>query len=107
MINLKKLPLLLLLPSLLIACSNAPEDSIVEGLIKAQYEQAHSMSADAHSEVLMPTLESVSGVKCGSAEGADTYRCIAEITQSKEGNSETKKVNFLVYKYEGEWVIGG
>lgn len=107
MTNLRKLALLLLLPPLLAACSNVPADDIVEGLIRAQYEQAHGMTSAAHSKVVMPTLESVSNVKCGAAEGEDNYRCVAEIVQSKDGKSETKKVNFLVYKYNGEWALGG
>lgn len=120
--SFKKLAILLLLSPLFVACSDAPAGSVVEELIKAQYEQAHNMTATNHGagnhgavsnasgesdKIKMPTLESVGDVKCGSAEGVDTYRCIAEITQSLDGKSETKKVNFLVYKFDDEWAIGG
>ncbi|WP_201575472.1 hypothetical protein [Psychrobacter sp. H8-1] len=104
--NFKKLATLLLVTPLLAACSNAPADSIVEDLIRGQYEQAHSMMANDHGNVAMPTLENVDGVKCRSEDGEDSYRCIADITQSIDGNSETKTVNFLVYKYNDEWALG-
>ena len=104
--NLKKLAALLLVMPLLAACSNAPADSIIEALIRARYEQAHSMRVNGHGSVMMPTLESVDDVKCRSEESEDSYRCIADITQSIDGNSETKTVNFLVYKYNDEWALG-
>ena len=104
--NLKKLATLLLLTPLLAACSNVPADEVVEDLIKAQYEQAHGMRSAAHSQVVMPTLENVSNVKCRSEDGEERYRCIADITQTKDNESETKTVNFLVYKYNDEWALG-
>lgn len=106
MTHFKKLLTLLLLTPLLAACSNAPADEVVEDLIKAQYEQAHGMSSAAHSKVVMPTLENIDGVKCRSEDGEERYRCIADITQTKDGQSETKTVNFLVYKYNDEWALG-
>lgn len=118
---LKHLASILLFIPLLTACSNAPSNSTVEGLIEDQYEQANNMMdsvkgsagdnemAGAMNDMLsnmMPKLEDVSKVNCDTADGKDTYRCTADITQSISGNSQTSKANFLVYKVNDEWVLG-
>ena len=51
--NLKKLALIVLLTPLFAACSNAPSESVVEGLIEAQYEQANSIMDDAMANAAM------------------------------------------------------
>ncbi|WP_227671492.1 hypothetical protein [Psychrobacter sp. 72-O-c] len=121
MTNLKKLAVVLLLTPILAACSDAPSSNTVEGLIESQYEQASSMvdnavasagndeMANAMSGMLsgmMPKLEDVSDVNCDSADGKNTYRCTAQITQNIGGNSSTNTTNFLVYKVNDEWVLG-
>lgn len=121
MINLKKLAVVLLLTPLFSACSDAPSNSNVEGLIENQYEQASSMMDNAVASAgnnemasamsgmlsgMMPKLEDVSEVNCDSADGKNTYRCTAKITQNIGGNSSTNTTNFLVYKVNDEWVLG-
>ena len=121
MLYFKNLAVICLATPLLVACSSGPSDSVVEGLIAAQYEQAHTMMDDAMSgagnsdmasamsgmmQGMMPKLESVSAVNCDSAEGKETYRCTADITQNINGNSRTNKTSFTIYKINDEWVIG-
>lgn len=119
--NLKKLALIVLLTPLFAACSNAPSESVVEGLIEAQYEQANSIMDDAMAnagndemakamsgmmEGMMPKLERVENINCDSVEGDNTYMCTADITQTIAGNSRTNKTSFKVYQVNDEWVLG-
>lgn len=118
---LKRLAAVLLLTPLLAACSGAPSNSTVEGLIEEQYEQMNGMMDDAMAGAgndemasamsgmlsgMMPKLEDVSNVNCDSTEGENTYRCTAEITQSINGNSRMNKGSFRVYQVNDEWVLG-
>lgn len=117
----KKLFATLLLIPILSACSNAPSESVVEGLIEEKYEQANSMMDDAMASAggnemanamgnmlsgMMPKLEDVSDVNCDEADGENTYRCTAKVTQNIAGNSRTDTANFLVYQVNDEWVLG-
>ncbi|KAA0915956.1 hypothetical protein FQ084_01165 [Psychrobacter sp. ANT_WB68] len=110
-----------LLMPLFAACSNAPSESTVEGLIEAQYEQANSIMDDAMAnagndemakamngmmEGMMPKLERIENINCDSVEGDNTYMCTADITQTIAGNSRTNKTNFKVYQINDEWVLG-
>ncbi|MBB3107117.1 PBP1b-binding outer membrane lipoprotein LpoB [Psychrobacter luti] len=119
--NFKKLAVIALLTSLFAACSNAPSESTVEGLIEAQYEQANSIMDDAMAnagndemakamsgmmEGMMPKLERVENINCDSVEGDNTYMCTADITQTIAGNSRTNKTSFKVYQVNDEWVLG-
>ncbi|MDE4455009.1 hypothetical protein [Psychrobacter sp. DAB_AL62B] len=119
--HLKKLAAIALLTPLFVACSNAPSESTVEGLIEAQYEQANSMMDDAMAnagndemakamsgmmEGMMPKLESVENINCVTTEGDNTYMCTADITQTIAGTSRTNKTNFKVYQVNDEWVLG-
>ena len=119
--NLKKLALIVLLTPLFAACSNAPSESVVEGLIEAQYEQANSIMDDAVAnagndemakamsgmmEGMMPKLEGVENINCDTTEGENTYMCTADITQTIAGTSRTNKTNFKVYQVNDEWVLG-
>ncbi|GAF58062.1 hypothetical protein JCM18902_825 [Psychrobacter sp. JCM 18902] len=121
MTNLKKLAVIALLTPLFAACSNAPSESTVEGLIEAQYEQANSMMDDAMAnagndemakamssmmEGMMPKLERVENINCDTVEGDNTYMCTADITQTIAGESRTNKTNFKVYQVNDEWVLG-
>ena len=121
MTNLKKLAVIALLIPLFAACSNAPSESTVEGLIEAQYEQANSMMNDAMAnagndemakamsgmmEGMMPKLERVENINCDTVEGDNTYMCTADITQTIAGESRTNKTNFKVYQVNDEWVLG-
>ncbi|HCT73318.1 hypothetical protein ACT3N8_09825 [Psychrobacter aquimaris] len=121
MTNLKKLAVIALLTPLFAACSNAPSESTVEGLIEAQYEQANSMMNDAMAnagndemakamsgmmEGMMPKLERVENINCDTVEGDNTYMCTADITQTIAGESRTNKTNFKVYQVNDEWVLG-
>lgn len=121
MSNLRRVALIALFMPLLVACSNAPSDSIVEGLIEAQYQQANSMMDDAMKNAgsaemtkamsgmmkgMMPTLESVENVNCDTTEGENTYMCTADITQTISGNSSTNNASFKVYQVNDEWVLG-
>ncbi|MGP5202704.1 hypothetical protein ACTXKB_08080 [Psychrobacter aquimaris] len=121
MTNLKKLAVIALLTPLFAACSNAPSESTVEGLIEAQYEQANSMMNDAMAnagndemakamsgmmEGMMPKLERVENINCDTVEGDNTYMCTADITQTIAGESRTNKTNFKIYQVNDEWVLG-
>lgn len=121
MTALKKLAAVLLLTPLLAACSGAPSNSTVEGLIEAQYEKANGMMDDAVSQAgddemaqamsemmdgMMPTLEKVSDVNCDATEGENTYMCTADITQTIGGNSRTDRGSYRVYQVNDEWVLG-
>ena len=119
--NFKKMAVIALLMPLFAACSNAPSESTVEGLIEAQYEQANSIMDDAMAnagndemakamsgmmEGMMPKLERIENINCDSVEGDNTYMCTADITQTIAGNSRTNKTNFKVYQINDEWVLG-
>jgi len=119
--SFKKLAVIAVLTPLFAACSNAPSESTVEGLIEAQYEQANSMMDDAMAnagndemakamsgmmEGMMPKLESVENVNCDTTEGENTYMCTADITQTIGGNSQSNKTSFKVYQVNDEWVLG-
>ena len=119
--NFKKMAVIALLIPLFAACSNAPSESTVEGLIEAQYEQANSIMDDAMAnagndemakamsgmmEGMMPKLERIENINCDSIEGDNTYMCTADITQTIAGNSRTNKTNFKVYQINDEWVLG-
>lgn len=119
--SFKKLAVIAVLTPLFAACSNAPSESTVEGLIEAQYEQANSMMGDAMAnagndemakamsgmmEGMMPKLESVENVNCDTTEGENTYMCTADITQTIGGNSQSNKTSFKVYQVNDEWVLG-
>ena len=119
--NLKKTAVIALLMPLFAACSNAPSESTVEGLIEAQYEQANSIMDDAMAnagndemakamsgmmEGMMPKLERIENINCDSIEGDNTYMCTADITQTIAENSRTNKTNFKVYQINDEWVLG-
>ncbi len=121
MINSKRFAVLLLITPLFIGCSKAPSETVVEGLIQDQYEQANSLMDDAVAQAgndemaqamgsmlsgMMPTLESVDNVNCDSIEGDNTYMCTADITQTISGNSRTDKGSFKVYQVNDEWVLG-
>lgn len=121
MSNFRRVALIALFMPLLVACSKAPSDSIVEGLIEAQYQQANSMMDDAMKNAgndemtkamsgmmkgMMPTLESVENVNCDTTEGENTYMCTADITQTISGNSRTNNASFKVYQVNDEWVLG-
>lgn len=117
----KKWIALIPLLSLLAACSDAPSESVVEGLIESQYEQAGSMMDDAMANVgddemaaaisgmmagMMPKLESVDDINCDAAGGENTYMCTADITQTIAGDSRTNRASFKVYQVNNEWVLG-
>lgn len=113
----KKWLALIPLLSLLAACSDAPSESVVEGLIESQYEQAGSMMDDAMANVgddeiaaaisgMMPKLESVDDINCDAAGGENTYMCTADITQTIAGDSRTNRASFKVYQVNNEWVLG-
>lgn len=121
MTGLRKWAVLALLTPLLMACSDAPSDAVVEELIVTQYEQAHSMMDDAMAGAgndemasamsgmmagMMPQLEGVSDINCDSAGSDNTYMCTADITQNINGNSRTNRTSFKVYQVNDEWVIG-
>lgn len=120
--RLKKLAIVLLLTPLFMACSKGPSESEVEGLIKAQYDQAQSLMDDAMASAgsenaemtkamgtmmagMMPTLEDVKDVNCDAIEGDNTYMCTANIAQTINGKSRTDKASFKVYKVNDEWVL--
>ena len=103
------------------ACSNAPPESTVEGLIEAQYEQTTKIVEDAKAnagndkmakvmsgmmESMMPKLERIENIDCDTIEGENAYLCSADVTQSIAGNSQTNKTGFKVYKLNNEWVLG-
>lgn len=121
--RMPKLVAVLLLTPLFVACSKGPSESEVEGLIEAQYQQAHSAMDDAMNNAgaedqemvkamgdmmagMMPTLEAVEDLNCDSVEGDNTYMCTANIKQTIGGNSRTDKGSFKVYKVNDEWVLG-
>lgn len=121
--RMTKLVAVLLLTPLFAACSKGPSASEVEGLIKAQYQQANSAMDNAMSNVsaqdqemanamsnmmagMMPKLEGVDDVNCDSIEGENTYMCTANIQQTIAGNSSNNKASFKVYKVNNEWVLG-
>ncbi|WP_201596050.1 hypothetical protein [Psychrobacter vallis] len=121
MTHFKKLAVIAVLTPLFAACSNAPPESTVKGLIEAQYEQANTMVNDAVAnagndemakamsgmmEGMMPKLEKVENINCDTTEGKNTYICTADITQAIAGNSRTNKTNFKVYQVNDEWVLG-
>ena len=103
------------------ACSKAPSESTVEGLIEAQYEQANKLVEDAKAnagndeiakatsglmESMMPKLERIENTNCDTIEGENAYICSADVTQTIAGNSQTNKTGFRVYKLNNEWVLG-
>lgn len=108
----KKLGILLTIAASLTACSEAPSNSIVKKLVEEQYEQMNSAMSSVGGEVgemmsgMMPKLEKISDINCDSADGKNTYRCTAKITQSIAGNSQTTNSTFLVYKVNDEWALG-
>lgn len=121
--RLAKLFAILLITPLFVACAKGPSESEVEGLIEAQYQQAHSAMNDAMNSAgaqdqemakamgsmmagMMPKLEAVKDLNCDSVEGDNTYMCTANIQQTIGGNSRTDKANFKVYKVNDEWVLG-
>jgi PBP1b-binding outer membrane lipoprotein LpoB len=119
--NFKRLVLIILLTPFFAACSNAPSESTVEGLIEAQYEQTTKIVEDAKAnagsdkmakamsgmmENMMPKLERIENIHCDTAEGDNTYLCTADVTQTIAGNSQTNKTNFKVYQVNDEWVLG-
>lgn len=121
MSNFRRVALITLFMPLLVACSKAPSDSTVEGLIEAQYQQANSMMDDAMKNAgndemtkamsgmmkgMMPTLESVENVNCDTTEGENTYMCTADITQTISGNRQTNNASFKVYQVNDEWTLG-
>lgn len=117
-----KLLSVVLVASLMSACSKGPSDSEVEALIEAQYEQSASIMdhamASAGSENaeltqamgammsgMMPKLEAVNDVNCDATEGDNTYLCTANITQVISGKSRMDKASFKVHKVNDEWVL--
>ena len=102
------------------ACSNAPPENTVEGLIEAQYEQTTKIVEDAKAnagndkmakamsgmmEGMMPTLEKVENVSCDTTEGDNTYLCTADVTQTIGGKSRTDSGTFKVNDVNGTWVL--
>lgn len=119
--NFEKWALIVVFIPLFAACSNAPPESTVEGLIEAQYEQTTKIVEDAKAnagndkmakvmsgmmESMMPKLERIENIDCDTIEGENAYLCSADVTQSIAGNSQTNKTGFKVYKLNNEWVLG-
>lgn len=119
--NFKRLVLIILLTPFFAACSNAPSESTVEGLIEAQYEQTTKIVEDAKAnagsdpmakamsgmmETMMPKLERIENIDCDAIEGENAYLCSADVTQTIAGNSQTNKTGFKVYLINDEWVLG-
>lgn len=119
--QVKKLTMIALLTPLFTACANPPSESIVEGLIEAQYEQTDKIIAEAVAsasndkmaitmrdmmERMMPRLENIGHINCETTEDRNTYMCTADITQTIAGISRIDKTRFDVSKVNGEWILG-
>lgn len=118
--QVNKLVVIALLTSIITACSNPPSETIVEGLIKAQYEQTDKIIEDAVAnaandkmakplrnmmENMMPRLERIENLKCDTTEDRNIYICTADITQTIAGTSRIDKTSFKVSKVKGEWAL--
>lgn len=118
--QVKKLAVIALLTLLFTACSNPPSESIVEGLIIAQYEQTDEIIEDAVAnagndkmaktmrtmmENMMPKLERIENLNCDMTEDRNIYMCTADITQTITGTSRIDKTSFKVSKVKGEWAL--
>ena len=119
--NFKRLAFIVVFTPFFAACSNAPSESTVEGLIEAQYEQTTKIVEDTKAnagnnemakamssmmESMMPKLERIENINCDTAEGDNTYLCTADVTQTIAGNSQTNKTGFKVYQVNDGWVLG-
>lgn len=118
--SFKKLTLIIMLAPLFLACSQAPSESTVKGLIEAQYAQTDSLineavanagndkvkiTMSAMMDTMLPRLERIENIHCDRTEGENSYSCSADINQTIVGNSQTHKTGFKVYKMKGEWVL--
>ena len=119
--NFKKSVFIMVFTPFFTACSNAPPENTVEGLIEAQYEQTTKIVEDAKAnagndkmakamsgimETMMPKLEHIENIDCDTIEGENAYLCSADVTQTIAGNSQTNKTGFKVYLINDEWVLG-
>lgn len=118
--QVKKLTVIALLILLSTACSSPPSESIVEGLIIAQYEQGDQIVSDALAnagndktaiatssmmERMMPKLERIENINCKTAEGWSNYTCTADITQTIAGISRVDKTRFRLSKVNSKWAL--
>lgn len=118
--QVKKLTVIALLIPLSTACSSPPSESIVEGLIIAQYKQGDQIVSEAVAnagndktaiamsnmmESMMPKLERIENINCDTTEGWNTYMCTADITQTIAGTSRIDKTRFKFSKVNGEWAL--